>query len=275
MFFKKKKLGLVLSGGGARGYAHIGILKVLDELKIKPDYIAGTSMGAIIGAAYALGMSASEIEKKADELKLYKYLDPTIPKKGLIKGDKILKLFEEIYQNKNFDETKIPLFVNAVDVETGKELIFSEGSIAIAVRASMSIPGIFNPINVNDYILVDGGLTNNIPLSLIKDKCDIIITSNVSNIYLPDAYFLKNPKLIKEKELPSLTRVLLKSMLILQSNPSNIQYAKENSDVYLSPNLKNITTADFAKKNEIIAIGEKEARIFKEKIEQLCKRSLF
>ncbi|MFA5484849.1 MAG: patatin-like phospholipase family protein [Candidatus Pacearchaeota archaeon] len=275
MFFKKKKLGLVLSGGGARGYAHIGILKILDELKIKPDYIAGTSMGAIIGAAYALGMSAFEIEKKADELKLYKYLDPTIPKKGLIKGDKILKLFEEIYENKNFDETKIPLFVNAVDIETGRELIFSEGSIAIAVRASMSIPGIFNPINVNNYTLVDGGLTNNIPLNLIKDKCDVIITSNVSNINLPNTDFLKDPKIIKEKDLPSLTRVLLKSMLILQSHPNNIQNAKENSDIYLSPNLKNMTTADFAKKDQIIMAGEKEARIYKYKIEQLCKRSLF
>lgn len=275
MFFKKKKLGLVLSGGGARGYAHIGILKVLDELKIKPDYIAGTSMGAIIGAAYALGMSASEIEKKAEELKMYKYLDPTIPKKGLIKGEKILKLFQEIYEDKKFNETKIPLYINAVDINTGKEIIFSEGEIATAVRASISIPGIFNPINVNDYILVDGGLTNNIPINLIKDKCDIIITSNVSNIYLPKPDQIKNPKHKKQAQLPSLTKVLLKSMLILQSNPSQIHYAKENSDIYLSPNLKNITTADFNKKDKIIKEGEKEARIYKNKIEQLCKRSLF
>jgi len=275
MPFKKRKLGLVLGGGGARGYAHIGILKLLDELKIKPDFIAGTSMGAVIGAMYALGMTGKEIEEKSEELKIYKYIDFSISRKGLIKGDKIFKLFKKLYNNKNFEDTKIPIYINAVDIDSGQEIIFSEGDLSLAVRASMSLPGIVKPIKVNDHVLVDGGVRNNIPIDIIKEKCDVIISSDVMNTKLPKQKMIKKPKYKPNSKVPSLVSAILKSVLILQYSKENINYIRDNSDIYISPDLKGITMADFNKKDIIISKGDKEAKKHIKDIKKDCKRKLF
>ena len=195
------KIGLVLSGGGSKGFAHIATLKALDSLNIPIDYISGTSFGAIIGAMYALGYSGKQIEEMAISTDWYevqkdeperKYL-PHFRKKdtgkyqlefglkgfkpvaptGLIYGQKIIlelskwtREFEQVY---DFDLLPIPFRCNAFDIISGKEVILKEGSLAHALRASLSIPTIFAPVEWGDALLVDGGVANNLPVDIVKD----------------------------------------------------------------------------------------------------------
>jgi len=184
----RPKIGLVLSGGGARGFAHIGTLKLLDSLKIPIDYIAGTSMGGIIGALYAVGYSGKEIEKivrstnwkeifsdsparnkqpfvkKATSGRYLvslpvKGILPSIPS-GLIKGQKVFQILSKLiyaYQNvSDFNKLPIPFNCVATDIVSGKEVILNHGSLALAIRATMSIPTIFTPVEWGDSLLVDG-----------------------------------------------------------------------------------------------------------------------
>lgn len=202
------KVGLVLSGGGARGFAHIGTLKMLDSLDIKVDYIVGTSMGAVVGALYATGNSGKEIEKLAFDLDWNELLTdtperqdlPHFQKKdtgkyqlefgidgvkpvtpiGYIHGQKVLlvlsRLFGEYEQALSFDDFPIPFRCIATDIVTGNEIIFSDGSLTEAVRSSLTVPTIFSPVTIGDSLLVDGGLLNNLPTDVaINLGADIII----------------------------------------------------------------------------------------------------
>ena len=207
------KIGLVLSGGGSKGFAHIAILKALDSLNIPIDYIAGTSFGAIVGAMYALGYSGKQIEKMAlatdwyevqndePERKFLPYfrkkdtgkyqlnfglkgVKPVTPT-GLIYGQKIIlelskwtRNFEQVY---DFDKFPIPFRCNAFDIISGKEVIIKEGSLANALRASISIPTIFAPVEWGDSLLVDGGVVNNLPVDIVKDMgADIVLAVDVA-----------------------------------------------------------------------------------------------
>lgn len=265
-----KRIGLVLSGGGAKGYAHIALLKLLDELKIKPNIVAGTSMGAIIGAAYCIGLTGTEIEEAIKDFDILKYTDITIPKKGLIKGDKLLSFFKNFYDDKNFEDLKIPILINAVDLNTGREIVFSGGDLSLAVRASMSIPGIIQPIEINGHTLVDGGVANNIPIGLIKDQCDIIITSNVNypSKNMP-IYIKAEQKESDGKNIPNVIKTLLRTIYILETNKKTIEYAKNASDVFITPKLKEYNLMDFSKATDILRIGEEEVSKYKDKIKSI------
>ena len=180
---EKKKVGLALSGGGARGIAHIGILKTLEKYKVPIDYISGTSIGALIGALYSAEPNAKKLEKEVLEIEWKKLFDYTIPTKGLIKGKKIEEFLKEKFGDLKFNELKIPLFITAFDIENKQEIIFHKGNVAKAVRASISIPGIFVPTENNGKILVDGGLTDLIPTEILKKEgADIIIAVNLNSI---------------------------------------------------------------------------------------------
>ena len=207
------KIGLVLSGGGSKGFAQIATLKALDSLNIPIDYIAGTSIGAIVGAMYALGYSGKQIEEMAIATDWYevqrdepkrKYL-PYFRKKntgkyqlefdidgikpvaptGLIYGQKIIldlnkwtREYEQVY---DFDLLPIPFRCNAFDIISGKEVVIKEGSLSHALRASLSIPTIFAPVEWGDALLVDGGVANNLPVDIVKDMgADIILAVDVS-----------------------------------------------------------------------------------------------
>ena len=182
---KRPKVGLALSGGGARGFAHIGVLKVLSAAGYKIDLIAGTSMGAIIGAAYAGGYAPETIEElaiKFSKLKeIIKLLDINPPRKGLLVGNRVKKYLEKIFQEQHlFSDLSIPFGLNAVDLISGREIPFYSGELLPAIMASISIPGIFAPVKLNGYYLVDGGLLNNLPVSIARSMgADIVIAINV------------------------------------------------------------------------------------------------
>jgi NTE family protein len=275
------KIGLVLSGGSARGIAHIGVLKVMEECGIVPDYITGTSMGSIIGALYSLGYSPDEIEKMvldmdwvnilSDEL-TYKEIDifwkqdyPELPLKmaftftelpnlpnGIIQGQKVLSLFQELTWKSNlcntFDDLPIPFRCVATDLVTGKPYIFSKGNLAVAIRSSMSLPSIFSPVKMDSMILVDGGILRNYPILECKEMgADIIIGSLTG--YEGD----KNPNHIK-----SLVDILTRSAIL--------QSVKEANElipllaVNIVPNVMNIMPENFLKGPELIKLGEQAAR---------------
>jgi NTE family protein len=172
LFAKEGRIGYALGGGAARGLFHIGVLGVLEEHGIYPDVIAGTSMGAIIGALYASGLSAGELKKMVIELdwkKIIRMTDIALPFNGLIQGKRITALLKSILKDKDFDQLKKEFACVATDLTTGEEVVMKQGSLIEAVRASISIPLVFTPVKADGRFLVDGGLVNVVPVSVCRD----------------------------------------------------------------------------------------------------------
>jgi predicted acylesterase/phospholipase RssA len=171
-----KKLGLALGGGSARGLSHIGVLKVLHKHKIYPDYIAGTSMGAVIGALYCADYSPKKIEEIATTTDWKKIVDFTIPKAGFIEGDLVERKIKRLIDNKDFSDLGIPLKVIAYNIDKHEKAIFSEGSVSKAIRASISIPGVFAPTKIGKYNYIDGGVIDPTPFEAVKEMgADVVI----------------------------------------------------------------------------------------------------
>ncbi len=179
----KKKIGFALGGGGARGLAHIGILKVFEEFNIRPDIIVGTSIGAIIGALYAGGLRPVEIEHlvlSLDWKKLLSLIDVTFPLSGLFHGRRVVSLLKSILGNLTFDQLSLDFSCVTTDIINGEQVVLRDGSLIEAVRASISIPGIFTPVSLGDRYLVDGGLVNTVPVSVCRDMgADVVVGINV------------------------------------------------------------------------------------------------
>ena len=208
-----KKIGLALGSGSAKGLAHIGVLKVIDEQKIPIDFIAGTSIGALIGVVYASGVSTGEMEEIAlniDKKQITSFFTPTIPYSGLVEGKRITEFIKSIIGNPNIEDLKIPFAAVATNVLNGRKVMITKGSAVEAVRASISIPGIFTPCKHNGDFLVDGGLVDPVPVNCVRDMgADYIIGVNV--IPLPEK---KTNKLMMKGEEKKLATVPVNSKLI-------------------------------------------------------------
>jgi NTE family protein len=183
---RRKKLGLALGGGGARGLAHIGILKVLDREKVSVDLIAGTSMGGIVGALYAAGYSAERIEAEILRIsqsrrEIAKLIDLRLGAAGLVGGQRITEMLTSLLgADLTFADLRTPFAVTAVDIATGREVHLSDGKVVEAVRATMSVPGVFTPVEIGPYLLMDGGVLNNVPVDLaLKLGADAVIAVDV------------------------------------------------------------------------------------------------
>lgn len=166
---KKRKVTLVLGGGSARGLAHIGVLGVFEEKGIPIDNIVGTSMGALVGAAYSVGVSLKEMYNTAEKFSANQLMDPTIPRMGLLAGKKLEAMIRQLTHGKGFEDCKIPLSVVTTDIEKGEEVIYDKGDLVKIVQASCSWPGIFNPVQVDGRLLVDGGIKNSVPTRIARD----------------------------------------------------------------------------------------------------------
>jgi NTE family protein len=178
-------LGLALSGGGARGLAEIGVLKVLERAGIQVDFLAGTSMGGVIAAVYAAGMSPEEIEavalQYADNRQLLKLVDPSIPRYGIFQGEQLNALFRQWLQDRTFADLRIPLTLVAVDLNSGQEVHLREGLVANALRATVSLPGLLPPVDYQGQRLVDGGLLNNLPADVVRQMgAEIVLAVDIS-----------------------------------------------------------------------------------------------
>jgi len=189
IFHKKKrvpsgKVGLALGSGSARGWAHIGVIKALTEAGICVDYVSGTSIGAVVGAVYASGRidSFKDVVLQLDWKKIAFLLDVVFPKSGLIDGNKIAEFIRSHVGEKKIENLSLPFCAVSTDLATGKEVIIKDGDIIEAVRASISVPGVFTPIRKNGVILVDGGLVNPVPVSVVRQMgADLVIAVDLNH----------------------------------------------------------------------------------------------
>ncbi len=280
----RPKIGLVLSGGGARGAAHIGVIKVLEELRIPIDFVAGSSMGALVGAAYAAGTSAWELEERLigqDWDRLLTDESPRIDKSflrkeedqnrllrlelgfkngtvrlppGAISGQKLDSLFSQITRNAPaslvFDDLPIPFRAVATDAETGRIAIFDRGLLTDAMRASMSVPGAIAPYQIGDRIFLDGGLTRNLPVDVVRQMgAEIVIVVNIGT------------PLLKKQDIQSLVGVTLQMVNILtEQNVRASLDSLKSTDHLISPPLDTIGAADFSLVGDAITIGAATTR---------------
>ncbi|OGO14967.1 MAG: hypothetical protein A2Z14_05425 [Chloroflexi bacterium RBG_16_48_8] len=179
-------MGLALSGGGPRGLAHIGVLRVLEREGIPVHVLAGTSMGGVIAAGYAAGLSPEDLEKEAMATarvrRLLRLIDPGLPEAGLLRGQRIQAYFEKLLGQLTFADLKTPLALVAVDLNAQHEVILTEGSLSLALRATISVPGLFTPVEIDGQRLVDGGVLDNLPVDAAQHLgADIIIAVDVES----------------------------------------------------------------------------------------------
>lgn len=243
---EKPKIGLALGSGGARGFAHLGILKVLNDHHIPVDYIAGSSMGALVAALYAAGQSVEDLYRLSIAFRKKFFLDLTVPKQGSIIGNRIKDFIRLFTYNKNIEQLNIPTAIVATDLKTGQKVVFKDGPVSDAVRASISIPGIFVPVTYRGRLLVDGGVVDRVPVSVVREMgADIIIASDVST-------FKEN------NEISSIFDVILQSLDIMQAEL--MESRKLNPDILLTPNVSMYSSRAFTNIEEIIKAGEEEAK---------------
>lgn len=265
---ERKKVGLALSGGGMKGLAHIGVLKVLEKYKIPIDMISGTSMGALIGSLYACQPNAKKLEHDVLSENIEKLLDYTLSSHGIIKGNKIEEFLRVRMNNITFDKLKIPTFITAFDLDKKREVIYSRGDVTQAVRASISIPGIFIPVENNNEIIVDAGLVDPVPTEVLrKNGADIIIAVNVSGYReKPTLYNQKAKKQRVNKRMPSMINATLKSISIMGAELAHADIKRSKIDFVIDVNLEGIELFDYKKAGKIIKKGEATAKASLKKI---------
>ncbi len=279
----RPKIGLTLSGGGAKGLAHIGVIRVMEEAGIRPDYITGTSMGSIIGGLYAIGYSPDELEEFVHNTDWDKLMKDYISRKDMAMTEKefyekyildipikkkkketlkilaqamhsgfnitmeFIKLTERVEEINDFSKFEIPFEAIATDIEHGKSVILKSGNLALAMRASMAIPSVFSPVLINDTLLVDGGLINNFPVKELKDMgADIVIGVDVqSPFYTQD-------------ELNSVINIFQQASKILRK-PNN-ELGISLTDIYIKPDVTKYSVLGFGDADTIIKLGEAAGR---------------
>jgi NTE family protein len=290
---KQPKVGLVLSGGGAKGFAHIAVLKEIDKAGIQLDYIGGTSMGAIIGGMYAAGYSAVQIEEIILDTDFQTLIRDKLPRssetffekefgentvitlpadggkiglpRAISRGQNVLNLLLELLDaadgDLDFSKLPVPFFCIATDVENGAPVILEKGSLPLALRASGSFPSLLNPIEIDGKLLVDGGIANNFPVSVMKDKgIDIVIGVDVEG------------ELFEKDKINSAVALLNQIMSYQMYSKSDEEIKK--LDVYIHPEILQYSVVDFDKKIEILEKGTIEALKFKEIFKEIANKQI-
>jgi NTE family protein len=239
-------VGLALGGGAARGLAHIGVLKALDQEGIPVRFVAGTSAGSVIGAALCAGFSWSEIREKARSLEWSDIASFIIPRMGLMSMEKFERFLDAMLGSKSFDELAIPLSVVTVDLVSGEEVVINDGPVSAAVRASCSIPGIFEPAARGGKLLVDGGLRNNVPADVVRKMgAGVVIAVSLSaGLGMPHS-----PRNILD--------VIHYSFTILVRHA--VQEGLEEADIVINPRLDDIGYQEIRRIDDLVERGETAA----------------
>ncbi len=275
----KKKVGLALGGGGAKGISHVLILEVLEELDLQPCFIAGTSIGALIGAMYCAGMSTAEMRaiflefslKENESLKhivtrkhIFKWLDfigPQFRGRGLLRVENLLTyLFESVHATR-FSELSIPLKVVASDFWSRQQVILDKGTLIPAIRASMSLPGLFEPVKIRNRVLIDGGAVNPVPFDLLPKDCDLTIAVDVIG------------ERTVSKKLPSLSEAVFNTYQVMQKSIIREKLITMTPDIYFEPNVVELRVLEFYKANELFKHGDATKRKLKRLIKQHLMRT--
>ncbi|VVB79457.1 Patatin-like phospholipase [uncultured archaeon] len=259
---KRKKVGIALGSGGAKGAALVGVLKILEKYKIPIDAISGSSIGSLVGAFYAYKPDAKELEKITKETAWKKLLDYTFPKKGLIKGEEFEKFLRKKLDNVSFEDLKIPLYVSTFDLENKRELIFSRGDVSKAVHASCAIPGVFIPVVIKDKLLVDGGVVDPLPVqALRKIGCDVVIGVNLGFIKEKKTHFNQESTTRSlEKKIPGILDTIQNALRVMESRVETLEVERHKPDVLINLSLPNVGLFDDSKIDQTIRRGEAAAR---------------
>jgi NTE family protein len=243
---KKHKIGLVLSGGGARGFAHLGVIQALNESGIFPDVICGTSAGAIVGVLYADGYSPKEILKLTNSNSMLRYMRFTVPRAGLLQISGVVRILKDSLRAKTFEELKIPLFVTATDLNNGRVDYFSSGDLLNVIIASSSIPVLFKPVVIDNRHYVDGGVLDNLPIKPIENNCHYIIGSFVN----PTGY---------EENVTNLISIAERTFLLSMSK--EVAEKSKKFDLFIAPlELRNYKILDPDKSEDLFQLGYKTTK---------------
>ncbi len=264
----KPKVALVLGGGAARGFAHIGVIRALEQEKIPVDMIIGTSVGSLIGAIYAADRNSFELEWTAfqlgkDDLIDYGILN-VLSGMAVAKGEKLEAFVKGKVPAANIEDLKVPFAAVATDLNRGTRVVLDKGPVAAAVRASSAIPGIFQPVNLQGKMLVDGGVVDNIPASVAREKgADIVIAVDIG-------------EQVTNFKISDIIDVMLQSITIMGAE--NARFHKKDADVLIAPKIGDVAMLDFTQKKRCMQAGieaaEKAMPEIKAKIEEWGKKKL-
>lgn len=245
---KKPKVALVLGGGAARGFAHIGVIRVLEQEKIPIDIIVGTSVGSLIGALYADKKDSFELEWAAFGLQRSDLLDYTLlsASMGPVKGKSLEKFVNKNIATKRIEQLKIPFVAVATDLNRGERIVLDKGLLAPSIRASCSIPGVFQPVNMNGRLLVDGGVVDNLPIAVAREKgADVVIAVDISEN-------------ITNYKISDVVDVTLQAINIMFEK--NVAMKRKDADILLTPDVRNVGLMDFNHKKRLMQAGMTAAR---------------
>jgi NTE family protein len=246
----KPKIALVLGGGAARGFAHIGVIRALEQEKIPIDMIVGTSVGSLIGAIYASNMNSFELEWTAFSLEKDQIFDYGIlsafTSMGFAKGDKLEEFVKSKVPIANIEDLKLPFAAIATDLNRGTRVVLDHGSVAKAVHASSAIPGVFNPVDLQGKLLVDGGVVENVPSSVAREKgADIVIAVDIGQNVI-------------NFNITNIIDVMLQAVTIISSE--NVKYTRKNADVLITPAVGDVGMLDFTQKKRCMQAGIEAAQ---------------
>jgi NTE family protein len=273
-------VGIALGGGGVRGLAHVPILQVLDDLDIRPAVISGTSMGAIVGALYASGMSAREIreiiekrlilrndtwrdllDKREDLLKWVYAFKPDFSGSGLINAQGMLNSLLDEIKVDCFEDLEIPLLVVATDYWSAEEVVFEKGALLPALLASMAVPGVFSPVPVDGRIMIDGGAVNLVPYDLLSGRADFLIAVNVGRVRFADG-----------TEVPNALEAVLGTFDIMQTTILTHKLKRLKPDIYVWPQIRDVRMLDFGKIEEVFTQAAPAAEELRKKLSQALSK---
>ena len=240
---KVPKLGLALGGGAARGFAHIGVIQVLEENGIKPDMVVGTSAGSVVAAFYASGKTGAQLQWLADSMDESQLTDWTVPfmSRGMLRGEALGRYINTQLNGAKIEDLKIPLGIVATDLQTGDGILFRRGDIATAVRASSAVPSVFEPVRIGNKDYVDGGLVSPVPVRYARQMgADIVIAVDISS----------RPEDAKTTDM---LKVLLQTFSIMGKSISQLEMAQ--AEVVVRPAMSDVGSTEFAARKKSIEAG--------------------
>ena len=242
----KPKIGLALGGGAARGFAHIGVIKMLESQGIFPDYVVGTSAGAVVGALYAGGHDAYAMQKIAQQLDETIFADWTLGGRGFLKGESLQSFVNQHLKNRTLEKLNKPFAVVATDLKSGERVVFRSGDTGLAVRASAAVPGIFQPTQFRGKTYVDGGLSSPVPVQAAREMgADFIIAVDISE--KPDG-----------QPVDSLSSIMWQTITIMGGVIGKTEL--QGADIVIRPNLPYVKSWDFKARHDAILEGERAAQ---------------
>jgi NTE family protein len=273
------RIGIALGAGGANGLAHILMLEVLDEMGIRPCHITGSSIGAIIGALYASGMTGRKIRELVEQfiispeeplmeqlsnretLRWLEFIEVELGNGGLLSSEGFISYLYETLQYDTFEELKIPLTVVAADLWHREQIVLDSGELLPAVKASMALPGVFHPVKLDNRILIDGGTVNPVPYDLLSKECDIVIGIDVSG-----------ERSIPETAIPGYFETLFSSVKVMQKTIMTEKLRRNQPDIYISPQIVDIRALEFYRAEQVFEQTKPAKKELQQKLEQLLAR---